>query len=137
LIINSLLEAGADINAMNKYGETPLDRADEDGYADVAQVLVEYYNTHGIEIPHARKYNRLASRVTAAIDREAAKYKLENDMCPICLVSAQELNKSWKVSHMPCCGHFICTHCIHIMQFKESACPLCRAPYPWPVNPKR
>lgn len=44
-IIGLLIAKGADVNAMNDYGETPLDKAEENRLTKIAELLRKYGGT--------------------------------------------------------------------------------------------
>ena len=49
--VESLIGRGADINARNRQGMTPLDIAEDVGTTDMTEVLLQHGAKHGHELP--------------------------------------------------------------------------------------
>lgn len=73
-----LIEAGADVNAMDNYGKRPLHWAAETGHADAARVLIENganpqpWSNFGTPLEEARErgYDEVVVVIQNAMDRE-------------------------------------------------------------------
>lgn len=62
--VGSLLDAGADINALDRYGQTALMIAAHKGYAEVVRLLAR----RGANLNHAAKYRLTATMLAVIAD---------------------------------------------------------------------
>ena len=65
--VQALLDGGADINSLDKYGQTALMNASARGNLNLVEVLVK----HGAELNHTAKY-RLTALMLAVINHHKA-----------------------------------------------------------------
>ncbi len=65
--VQALLDEGADINSLDKYGQTALMNAATRGDLNLAQVLVK----HGAELDHTAKYRLTALMLTVINNHKA------------------------------------------------------------------
>ena len=137
-VVKFLIQNGAQINAQNKYGHTPLYNAVQKGFLEIAKYLIENgaqvdirnnKNKTPFDIAHKKNYFEIA-KLLLEKKREAADKNPPNnisDKAP-CLICFEKRNGLFAL--IPCGHTYLCELCCYKLKHEgDSKCPNCRKPF--------
>ncbi len=132
-IVNRLIKAGADVNAANKEGRTPLHWAVDRNWPICVQTLIN----HGADVSAKdergrtpvsiclqKEYPKVMRIFVTASVRVARRARPEDgeDACPVCMDDKKEGSSLVVLG----CGHSFHPACVNAWMHAQGSCPVCR-----------